>query len=277
VVALPVEAIDDFEWKNTYIYSARMCTSKGVRPISACIDKFKALGCYKSSWGYLLKVCVNHNTKVDAIDLYDVIKHFEDNSKCIIDSIAIDYDDTLKDGEAKVFQLHYYCDDGWSFLDDFHQKILPSGSVEEIKKELESMSTVEKRREIRYAFNWIEYTETRSWDDTKVVLEYLKSIGSDGFTSLIFNNLNIFPISIGEITPNHWRFIKEIVLWAISNGGQLNDIFWNETLFEHYLGKIEQAKNLNCKKNSDFYESIQNGDALAELLWEMGGDKCRRT
>jgi len=280
VVAMSDDAINHFEEKDTYIYSARVCTSDGKYPISTCIDKFKTLGCYDVSWIYLLKISVNRNTKIDPRDLYNVIKHFEDNSGCIRYEIAIDYDDDLKDGEVRVLQLHYFWDDMGAFMyDTFSQNILPSGSVEEVINELEILPPLEKRRRILKAFWWIEISETtRSWFETRKVLEYLKSIGCNDYSTLILRNLEINYYSMEEITPIHWNLIKEIVSWAISNGGQLNSIQNGKTLYEQYLEYIDDAREVTNQEPA-FYESIQNGESLATWLREMGGttvDEHRR-
>ena len=81
-----------------------------------------------------------------------------------------------------------------------------------------------------------------------------------------------------EITPIHWHLIKEIVIWAISNGGQLNYIQSGMTLYEQYLECLDNARRVT-NQEPEFYESIQNGESLAAWLKEMGGttvDKHRR-
>ena len=160
---------------------------------------------------------------------------------------------------------------GAFMYDTFSQNILPSGSVEEVINELEILPPLEKRRRILKAFWWIEITETtRSWFETRKVLEYLKSIGCNDYSTLILRNLEINYYSMEEITPIHWNLIKEIVSWAISNGGQLNSIQNGKTLYEQYLEYLDDAREVTNQEPA-FYESIQNGESLATWLREMGG------
>lgn len=71
IVDISMEAIENFEDECTYIYSARKCLSKNENPITTSIEKFKTLGCYVSTWNYLLKINVNRNTVINPHDLYN--------------------------------------------------------------------------------------------------------------------------------------------------------------------------------------------------------------
>ena len=131
------DAIDHFEDQETYLYSARMCAMTGESPLMSIIEKFKKLGCYDGSWEYLLKISINRSTKIDTRDCFNMVCFFEDLQDCIGFNIAIDYDDTLNEGEVKVFQVHFYWDDMGAFLDDsFKQSILPNGSVRDVQEAL---------------------------------------------------------------------------------------------------------------------------------------------
>ena len=269
VVPMSSDAINHFDEEDTYIYSARVCSANGKYPITKCIDKFKTLGCYDSSWEYLLKISINKNTTINPSDLYNAIKHFESKGGC---EIAVDYDGTLDDGVVRVFQIHFFWDDMGAFLNDnFKQHVLPDCNVEVVQKELEQIPLTEKRKYILEAFWWIVPTEsTRSWFETRKVLEYLKSVGSSDFTTLVCKSLEITPYYMEEITPVHWKTMKEIILWAISNGGQINSIHSGKTLYEGFLENLKEAKD-ETNQEAEFYESVKNGELLAEWLIEMGG------
>lgn len=272
VVNITSDAIEKFEDKDTYIYSARICQDMGDYPITSCIEKFKTLGCYNSSWNYLLKISYNKKTKINPHDLYNLIKHFEDieYDLCIRFDIAIDYDDSLEEGVVQVFQLHYFWDDMGAFLyDDFLQEILPNGTIDEIRKVLDNKSSVERRKLIADAYWWITNSKTRSWDDTKKVLEFLKSVGSDDFSMLIACNMKINRYWIEEITPAGWQFKKDIISWALQNGGQLNQIDNGKTLFDQYIEDLETAKE-HKEKTLGWQESFRNADSFAEWLKSVG-------
>ena len=277
VVNMPQSVIEHFEDKDTYIYSARTCTAAGENPITACIEKLKTLGCYGSSWEFMLKISTNSRTKIDPHDLYNAIKHFEDNdletgfSGCIDLHIAIDTDDTLADGEVRVFQVHFFWDDMGAFLDDkVKQDTLPNGTVDDIKKVLDELPPLERRKLITEAFWWIKYSKTRCWRDTKKVLEYLKSEGCDDFSSIIIRNMDNIPFWRKENTQVKWKFKKNIILWAIKNGGRLNIIKDGKSLFEKYMRYLDFAREITEEHETDAIKSIKYAEEFAEWIKSKG-------
>ena len=277
VVEMPQNAIEHFEHKHTYIYSARTCTASGEMPLTTCIEKFKTLGCYDSSWEFLLKISTNSRTKINPHDLYNVVKHFENNdletgfSGCIDYDIAVDIDETLADGEVRVFQVHFFWDDMGEFLfDDSKMNTLPNGTIDEVRSALDALSPEDRGDLLEDAFWWVKYSENRSWEATKQVLEYLKEQGCDTFTSLITRHLDINFFGMEDITPTEWKFKKEIISWAISNGGELNIIKDGKTLYEKFVDDIEKARVISDKDNTDALESIRNAERLAEWLKSKG-------
>ena len=270
LVDMSSDAIVHFEDKDTYIYSARVCTSSDALPITACIKKFQSLGCYESSWEYLLKVSINRKTNINPHDLYNVIKHFEDIGGSSGYNISIDYDDSLKINEVKVFQIHYFWDDMGEFLyDTFKQNILPDGSVEEIIEILDEQSPIKRRKLIKEAYWWIGYSEARSWEETEKVLEYLKSQGANDYTTIILRNLAINPYYMDEVTPEVWNFKIKIITWALGNGGQLNMIHKGKTLYDDFIEDLEYAKETK-NEVPEFYESISNAEKFAEWIKNKG-------
>ncbi len=198
VVEMPQKVLEHFEDEYTYIYSARICKANGEKPITTCLEKMKTLGCYNSSWEYMLKISTNSHTKINPHDLYNLVKHFEGNDletrylNCINLNIAIDIDESLSDGEVQVFQVHFFWDDMGLFLDDeFKMSTLPDGTVNDVKSSLEAFSQKDKEEHLDNAFWWIQFSEKRNWKATKQVLEYLKAQGCDDYSTLIQRNLDI--------------------------------------------------------------------------------------
>ena len=268
IVDISTETIDKFEDEYTYIYSARKCLSRDEHPVMACIEKFKTLGCYDSSWNYLLKISVNRNTAVNPYDLYNAIKHFEniEYDCCIRYDIAIAYDESLDDGEVEVLQIHYFWDDMGEFLyDKFRQVTLRDGMVDEIRESLNAFPSQKKRKMLYGAYWWIRFSEKRSWSETKKVLYYLKSEGCINVTLLIREHLDINPYYMDEISPSEWQFKKHIISWAISNGGQLNYIHNGMTLFEEFVSNLKRAKEMKYI-NQDAIVSIENAEEFVKWL-----------
>ena len=272
VVKMPSDAIDHFEDKCTYIYSARTCTSGDNFPLTACIRKLQSLGCYDSSWCYLLKISTNKTTKLNPHDLYNVIKHFESDleGEVIRYIIAIDYDESLDNDEVRLFQLHYFWDDMGAFLyDAFLQETLPEGSVDEVKEVLDRKLYLERKKMLADAYWGIKYSENRSWDDTQNVLEYLKTEGANNYSKLIADHIKINSYWMEEITPEMWQFKKNVITWALDNGGQLNQIHNGKTLYETFVEDLNSAKE-NPGDKPGYKESVENAEVFAEWLKSKG-------
>lgn len=272
VVNIPLDAIEKFEDKHTYIYSARMSRCKGVFPIVACIEKFKTLGCYDSSWNYLLKISINRNTGIDPHDLYGAIKHFEniEYDNCIRFDIAIDYDDTLEEGEVQVLQIHYFWDDMGEFLHDgFRQTTLKEGTKEEIETALNEMSPHTRHKMLLEAYWWIGYSEKRDWKETENVLDYLFSEGSANVTMLIKRHIELNPYRIEDVSEAEWHYKEKVISWAISKGGQLNYIHNAMTPYEEFLANLKDAIEMKNEGNKS-KASIKNAERFAEWLKEHG-------
>lgn len=261
------DSINFFEDSDTYIYSARVCTSSGEMPLSACVEKLKSLDCYDSSWHYLLKISINKKTKINPFDFYNLIKHFENLDECLSVEFAIDNDETLEDGEVRIFQVHYFWDDMGAFLDDcFLQQILPNGSIADIKKILDSKTAQERRKLIVDAYWWIRMSDERDWAETKKVLEFLKKEGAENFEDLISRHLCVNPYYIDETTHREWEFKENVIKWAINNGAQINKIRRGETLIETFVKNLEQAKRMIDKDD----KSIREADAFVEWCKSIG-------
>ena len=272
LVNIPMDTIEKFEDKHTYIYSARTSKGKGEFPIMSCIEKFKSLGCYNSSWNYLLKISTNRNTSINPHDLYGVIKYFEDieYDNCIGVDIAIDYDDTLEEGAVQVLQIHYFWDDMGAFLhDDFRQIVLKEGTKDEIEARLNEMPPHTRHQMLKDAYWWVCYSDKRDWEDTKNVLNHLFSEGCMNTTMLIKKHIDLNPYWIEEITEEEWLFKEKIIIWAISKGGQINYIHNGMTLYEEFLANLNEAKGMK-NDEQDAISSIKNAERFAIWLKEQG-------
>lgn len=277
VINISEYAINKFEDKSTYIYSARRCKSSAEQPISACIDRFKTLGCYDSSWNYLVKIDANPQTKIDPHDLYYVIKHFEDMEygTCINYDIAIDYDDSLAVGEVCVLQIHYFWDDMGAFLyDKFKQDTLCNGMVEDVKKALDGFTLLERCNQLQAAYWWIRRSDTRGWAETERLLNYLKSEGCENISSLVTTMTDINYCYIEKITAADWEFRKQAISWAITNGAQLNFINSGMTCYEEVLDSISRAKERKEDSNLN-KEAVAQAEAFAYWLKSIGAHSAK--
>lgn len=277
IVQMSEDALNLFEDKDTYIYSARKCRSSAEHPISDCIERFKTLECYDSSWHYLVKIDINPQTKIEPHDLYCAIKHFEDMEydTCISYDIAIDYDESLAVGEVCILQIHYFWDDMGAFLDDkFKQDTLRNGTVEDVRKGLDSFTLLERRKMIHNAYWWVRRSETRDWAETERVLNYLKSEGCDNMELLITSMTDINHYYIEDMTDADWDFMKEAVVWALANGAQLNFVDSGMTCYEKVLSSISCAKERE-KDSSEVKDVVKKAETFAHWLKSMGAHSVK--
>ena len=266
IVPMPDHALHKFYDKDTYIYSARYCKASGEHAIMDCINVFKSLDAYESSWSYLVKISVNRNTAVNIRDLYGAIKHFEDYEEWCHYNISIGYDDTLSDGELSVFQVHYFWDDGGAFLyNDVYRDVLPEGSFDDI---VDAIRDSENREDLLdEAYWWIRYSENRGWNETKKILDWLHSQGASNIRTLIDNAIET---DIWESNKDVWAFKCKIVHWAVVRGANVNYIKNGKTVLDKIQREIEEKEKYRNKYTEDI-ENIKCLKEFHEFLIEIGG------
>ena len=145
--------VDDFNSVFTYIYSAYYAQSKSATPIEDCLKQFEKMRCYRTSWSFMVKIWTNRNTKIANAELSKLVWHFQDLEHSVygitnpMSFVTIGYDDSLVDGEVKMFQVNYFadhCPD--SKLDKIFNDAM-SGSIDNYKTKMQLLEeTLEKER-----------------------------------------------------------------------------------------------------------------------------------
>lgn len=145
-----VYSIDSFNSAFTYIYSAYYAQSKSDTPIEDCLSQFQKMGCYDTSWSFMVKIWTNRNTRVSNAQLSKLVWHFQDMISGMEDPmemVTIGYDDSLADGEVKMFQVNYFSDH-WPIyeLDMIFEDAL-SGDIANYNRKMDLLEeTLEKER-----------------------------------------------------------------------------------------------------------------------------------
>ena len=258
--------LDFFYSDFTYIYSSRKAYSTNQDPITTCVQKINTMGCYDSSWSYLLKITVNHNTRIHNDDLYGAIMHYEDKYNTMRLNLAIGYDDTLNDGEVCVFMVYYYTE-GY-YPDDFMDETLSKGSLRQVEDGFNAHEN--KDHILSDAYLFVEYDESRDWQETEKVLSYLKSIGCNNYNAISSHHIWMNPYWIGEISPAQWTFKRHIIEWAISNGANINLIKRGKTLYDNFMKDLSSAKECTTNDTEEAISSIKYAEDFAEWLKSKG-------
>lgn len=234
------KVISHFYDDMTYQYSARKCVVSGYGALVSCVRKLNTLGCYDSSWEYLIKISTNRNSLISSEQLYVLMSLFEDMEYCIKFDIALDIDDSLADGEVEMFQVHYYWEGMYGYeQDDTMKRLLANGSLDDIE------DYVNKGDEfilLADAYWGIDCNTARPLSETIKILNYLKLKGRTSPTALIRNAV-INPFSLSDYTDQYWENKKGIVSWAVKNGGYLNSIWQGKTIYDELMEDLKQVGN----------------------------------
>lgn len=266
IVSMHKSGLNFFYSDFTYIYSARKAKSTNEDPITTCVQKINAMGCYDADWSYLVKIMINHNTIIDNDDLYGAIMHYEEKYNTMRANFAIAYDDTLCDNEVCVFMVYYYTEG--CYPDEYLDETLSKGLLDQVKEEF--LAHMNKERVLDDAYWYVGYNEGRDWKETEKVLSYLKSIGCINFNVLIKRHIWINPYWIGEITPAQWEFKKQIIKWALSNGANINLVKRGKTLYDNFMKDLASAKEWKSNDTEKDLESIKQAEVFAEWLKSNG-------
>ena len=151
-----LEQLDYFHNVYTYIYSAYYAQSKSSTPIEDCVKQFEKMECFESSWGFIIKIWTNRNTKISIAEMNKLVYYYQDIEFGLcqpMDCVTIGYDDSLEDGMVKMFQVIFATDRMPNELDDIDDDSL-SGTIDNYKEKKQLLlDTLE------------EYREKKNWTD----------------------------------------------------------------------------------------------------------------
>lgn len=158
-----VDALRSFYHVDTYIYSAYYARSKSPTPVEDCLSQFSDMLCYDTSWNFLLKIWVKAPSSLSTVELNKAINHFQDlNHSLPMNFFTIACDETLEEGEVKMFQVNYFTDRFPDELDELYYS-LTDGSVEEYLEKKESLLC--KMKERRNKGKWSDEAYNCRYDD----------------------------------------------------------------------------------------------------------------
>jgi len=130
--------VDTSEFDNefSYIYSGYEVKAAGMETmIGECVGKLRDLGCYQSSWNYLTRVFFPRGIENPALMAYWVMAEFDANTPLDLGDlrrISFGVDDTLKEDEMRIVQIHYF-HDRWPLVEEqTYESLVVNGSLEEM-------------------------------------------------------------------------------------------------------------------------------------------------
>ena len=238
------DAFVRFNGFDNYIYRAYIAHGKGQNPMGDCIRQLHQMRCYQSSWFYIDNVLTNANTELSEAEL-ELLQYAANDCKSGGQTvIGYGIDDSLDDGEVRVFHVEYYAehepfDEEWSKVPTFD-------NLENCLNPL--------------------YDE---WEETRQILESRTDLSSYGLLSKLAWDMSM------ASEEKEILFVINAVKWGLEYGWNPNEPFFGKTALEHILDIIDW-----CGRNSR--TSKFKMDSLLEindLLKEYGGmtlRECRK-
>lgn len=278
--------VNDFNSAFTYIYSAYYAQSNSATPIEDCLKQFEKMDCYQTSWSFMVKIWTNRNTQIANTELSKLVWHFQDLKEMLygisdpMRFATIGYDDSLADGEVKMFQVNYFSD---HWPDDELENIVNdamSGDIDNYKAKMQLLEeTLEKDRvendwtDDVYQSFYDEYFGNFSisgryrhfdLDKEKELLDYLVDKESYSVTDTVFRicqYLNI-EVCIGgmfdsiDYTERAYKKIK----WALGHGSSLKPVVKAHSsldFIQEAIRKFEESNEKGQKTKLQIFKKIE--------------------
>ena len=278
--------VDDFNSAFTYIYSAYYAQSNSATPIEDCLKQFEKMHCYRTSWGFMVKIWTNRNTKIANPELSKFVWHFQDLKEMVygistpMNLLTIGYDDSLADGEVKMFQVNYFSDH-WPIreLNSIYEDAF-IGDIDNYKAKMQLLKETLKKEKIEnkwtddvYQSFYDEYfgntkisESYKDFDSGKVeiLLDYLVekenySVATTAFR--ICQELNV-DVCIGcmfdsiDETERAYKKIK----WALGHGSSLKPVVKAHSsldFIQESMRKFEESNEKGQKTKLQIFRKIE--------------------
>ncbi|MBP5420512.1 MAG: hypothetical protein J6Y72_11960 [Bacteroidales bacterium] len=278
--------VDDFNSAFTYIYSAYYAQSKSSTPIEDCLKQFEKMDCYQTSWSFMVKIWTNSNTKIANTELSKFVWHFQDLKKMAsgisnpMNLLTIGYDDSLADGEVKMFQVNYFSDHCPIFeLDDIYSDALDGGidnykaKMQLLKETLEKEKTEHKWTDEVYQSIYDEYFGRSSISGyyrhfdlkkKKELLDYLIDKEGGSVSSTAFRtcqNLSI-DVCIGCMSDSvaETERAYQKIKWALGRSSSLKLVVKGRSsldFIQDAIRKFEETKGKEQKTKLQIFKKIE--------------------
>ncbi len=278
--------VDDFNSAFTYIYSAYYAQSNSATPIEDCLKQFEKMYCYRTSWGFMVKIWTNRNTKIANTELSKFVWHFQDLKEMVygisnpMNLLTIGYDDSLADGEVKMFQVNYFADHWPDFELDSIVDDAMSGDIDNYNTKMQLLKETLEKDKVEN--NWTDEVYQSFYDEyfgnfsingryghfdlekEKGLFDYLVDKEGYSVTDTVFRicqELNI-DVCIGcmfdsiDETERAYKKIK----WALGHGSSLKPVVKAHSsldFIQEAIRKFEETKEKGQKTKLQIFKKIE--------------------
>lgn len=231
----PEDAFHRFNGWDTYLYRAYIAHGTGENPMGDCVRELHEMRCYSSSWFYLDKVMTNENTHLSDEELELLSYAASDNEHNGETKIGYGIDESLEDGEVKVFHLEYFADH-WPSSDEY-----------------------EGEQTFGYLGNCLNPLHD-DWGNTKEILEKHQDLSSFGLLADI-----AFSSSLAR-EKKEITFCYNAIKWGLEYGWNPNEPYLGGTALEHMNENISNYEKYSTGTNIQ----IETSRKIRQLLIDHG-------
>lgn len=218
------------EW--TYSYSAAKAHAKGEGAIMKCVETIASFLAYSTD--FMLKICVNHQTKIDPHDLCNAVFYYKDKRGVRHPVISIGYDDTLEDGEVSVLRVR---SENWADIipkDPYITDTLSKGTYEEVVDGWDKCE--EKTLLNKYAFWELGNDFKRSWETTCRVADFIWSKGAGDVNDYLKRAADY---DCFHASPKEYANKLKAMEWALRHGADVHRVLGGSYLSRAIKDKTE--------------------------------------
>ena len=234
--------VEIFFNKNTYIKRGYIARSKDtINPIHDCVKQLERLRCYRSTWSYLIKVCTNSRTNIEA-EAIELLRYRVEDIKAGYGNLSIAYaiDDSLQDGEVIVLQIEYFSDH-WPSEKEMELYTACDNAdadvIERLAKEDPDCAVLVE--DLLFNFRYFKSLVNKSKEDIEDFLNRMKALGSD---------VSEMGISVCRAIANaesneEFQCALLMLDWVTHNGYNPDAVRYRTSIADYLLAFVDQLKN----------------------------------
>lgn len=293
LIRMPNNAFDWLESRDAYLYSAYFVRAKGENCVEDCFRQLKDMGCFVSSWDYIMRVWIHPETSLSYKCIAGIWNKMEElrilgfkMSMAPIDfkCVGVGFDKTLARDEMRFMLVRYYDERFPNKIGSKWNEAIKNGTFEHMKEGylelVEFFAEHSLRNGTKYASLLRNDYLSRpvpanirskcQWDDEKKKYEFLLGIG--------FNTEKVIPRMLYQIKAakrpigkSALEYVLNKIKWLLSRQTDINDIYNGKTA----LDLLDEKMNVTEKAQPVLHEIkklIERHHALRVVDLSLSGD-----
>ena len=263
--------------KFSYEFVAYRFTVKGEAPLDEIIELFERLYINNNTWFYVMRFTTAVGEHISTAQINRFTQYLDNmDNQTLGRAFAFGTDHKLQPGEVSLLLITHY-----------HECCFPSriqyelvdvtckGTLDELMskdEELQRYTNEHVRKELQEDFlqdsydtaiGNFGYCPERSWEDSRMVLDYLSS-KSDAFMDTLIPLCKKIISRSGDVPSDHEKeYLLGYLSWLVSKGDNVNAIIKGKTV----LDLIDHAIHNNKQADGELLQKVK------EILLVAGASK----